>query len=83
MRVTNQNVSHPCFQVATANLAWASVAIHQVQVCLRGVLGGEGQGRCSPEVREPNSRPDVLLVGISYFVISQMLYPLIFTYFLP
>lgn len=35
-KVSSELVSSLLFQVATANLAWASVAIHQVQVSVSG-----------------------------------------------
>jgi len=37
LEVSSGLVSALSFQVATANLAWASVAIHQVQVSVGGV----------------------------------------------
>ena len=65
------------FQVATANLAWASVAIHQVQVRPWSVFTGlperRGVWSTSPGDRVGASKsPRAFFVDIKCFPISKM-----------
>lgn len=68
-----KNVFRTLFQVATANLAWASVAIHQVQVCL-----GRGKGlpecfKCSTGSGvELHKEPKALVLNIRSLVSSKI-----------
>lgn len=70
-----KNVFRTLFQVATANLAWASVAIHQVQVCL-----GRGKGlpecfKCSTGSGvELHKETKALVLNIRSLVSSKIFY---------